>query len=131
MATYEGWYTPGQCSGAIVISNLYEFLPAQVTNGLLLQYADDTTVICTGATPTDVQDIRCSQLSLIQRWILQSKMNINFKKSCVMWFKASHCSMKTKNPPISVGGVVLQVTEKQKYLGLIFDSSMSWSHPCF
>ena len=45
-----------------------------------------------------------------------------------MWFKASHRSMKTTNPPISVGGVVLQVTEKQKYLGLIFDSTMSWSH---
>ena len=54
-------------------------LPVQVTNGLLLQYADDTTVICTGATSTDVQNIMCFQLSLIQRWILQSKMNINFK----------------------------------------------------
>jgi len=42
-------------------------LPAQVTNGLHLQYADDTTVICTGATLTDVQNIMCSQLSLIQR----------------------------------------------------------------
>ena len=30
-------------------------LPAQVTNGLLLQYADDATIICTGATPNDVQ----------------------------------------------------------------------------
>ena len=36
--------------------------------------------------------------------------------------------MTTTNPPISVGGVVLQVTEKQKYLGLIFDTTMSWSH---
>jgi len=40
-----------------------------------LQYADDTTVICTGATPTDVQNIMCSQLSLIQQW---KQMNINF-----------------------------------------------------
>ena len=40
----------------------------------------------------------------------------------------THCSMKTTNPPISVGGVILQVTEKQKYLGIIFDSTMSWSH---
>ena len=36
--------------------------------------------------------------------------------------------MKTTNPPISVDGVVLQVTEKQKYLGFIFDSTMSCSH---
>jgi len=32
--------------------------------------------------------------------------------------------MKTTNPPISVGGVILQVTERQRYLGLIFDSTL-------
>ena len=45
-----------------------------------------------------------------------------------MWFKASNHSTKFAHPSISVGGVVLQVTEKQKYLGLIFDSTMSWTH---
>jgi len=124
--TYEGWYTPGKCPGAIVV--YMNSLPAQLTNGLLLQYADDTNIICTGATPAAVQNTMCSQLSLIQQWILQSKMNINFKKSSVMWFKASNRSTRITCPPISVGGVVLQVTEKQKYLGLIFDSNMSWTH---
>ena len=102
-------------------------LPAQLANGLLLQYVNDTTIICTGATPAAVQNTMGSQLSLIQQWILQSKMEINFKKSSVMWFKASNRSTKFAHP-ISVGGGVLQVTEKQKYLGLIFDSTMSWTH---
>ena len=43
-----------------------------------------------------------------------------------MWFKASNRSTKFTHLSISVGGVVLQVTEKQKYLGL---STMSWTHP--
>ena len=64
----------------------------------------------------------------MQQWILQSRMEINFKKSSVMWFKTSILSTKFTHPPISVGGVVLQVTEKQKYLELIFDSTMSWTH---
>ena len=42
-----------------------------------------------------------------------------------MWFEASNPFTRF---PISVSGVVLQVTEKQKYLGLIFDTAMSWAH---
>ena len=69
-------------------------LPSQLTDGLLLQYADATTFICSGIDPTAVQTIMCSQLSLIQRWVLQSKMRINFKESLVMWFRASSCSLR-------------------------------------
>ena len=35
-------------------------LPSQLTDGLLLQYADDTTVICSGITTAAVQTIICS-----------------------------------------------------------------------
>ena len=103
-------------------------LPSQLTDGLLLQYADDTTVICSGVDPSAVRTIMCSQLSLIQHWVLQSKMRINFKKSSVMWFRASSCSAGILYPPISIDGVELTVTTKQKYLGLIFDYSLSWAH---
>ena len=45
-----------------------------------------------------------------------------------MYFKASNYSTQFTHPPISVGGVVLQVTEKLKNFGLIFDSTMFWTH---
>ena len=35
------------------------FFPAQVDNGLPLQYADDTIIICAGVTPTVVQITMC------------------------------------------------------------------------
>ena len=91
-------------------------LPSQLTDGLLLQHVDDTTVICSGVDPTAVQTIMCSQLSLIQHWVLQSKMRINFKKSSVMWFRASSRSAGILYPPISIDGVELTVTTKQKYI---------------
>ena len=91
-------------------------------------YADDMTVICSGVDPSAVRTIMCSQLLLIQHWVLQSKMRINFKKSSVMWFRASSRSAEILYPPISIDGVELTATTKQKYLGLIFDCSLSWAH---
>jgi len=41
-------------------------------NGLLLQYADDATIICAGATPAAVQT------TVIKQWIVQNRMEINF-----------------------------------------------------
>jgi len=80
----KGGILQGSALGPLFFLIYMNSLPAQVDNGLLLQYIDDTTIICTGATPAAVQTTMCSQLLLIKRWILQSKMEINFKKSCVM-----------------------------------------------
>ena len=59
---------------------------------------------------------------------LQSKMKINFKKSLVMWLRVSNRSAGISYPPISIDGIELTVTEKQKYLGHIFDCNLSWTH---
>ena len=45
-----------------------------------------------------------------------------------MWFRASSRAVGIWHPPISIDGVELTVTMKQKYLELIFDCSLSWAH---
>ena len=124
----KGGIPQGSALGPLLFLIYMNSLPSQLTNGLLLQYADDTTIICSGVHSAAVQTIMCSQLSLIQHWVLQSKMKINFKKSSVMWFRVSNRSAGISYPPISIDGVELTVTEKQKYLGLIFDCNLSWTH---
>ena len=63
-------------------------------------------------------------------------MKLNSNKSCVMWFEPRHCrnSRLIEQPDIVFNNVTLQVTVKQKYLGLIFDKQLSWtshvSHIC-
>ena len=124
----KGVIPQGSALGQLLFLIYMNSLPSQLTEGLLLQYADDTTIICSGATPAAVQTTMCSQLSLIQHWVLQSKMKINFRKSSVMWFRVSSRSAGFLYPPISIDCVELTVTEKQKYLGLIFYYSLSWIH---
>ena len=86
----KGGIPQGSALGPLMFLIYMSSLPSQLTDGLLLHYVDDMTVICSAIDPTAVQTIMCSQHSLIQHRVLQSKMRINFKKSSVMWFRAMH-----------------------------------------
>ena len=55
-------------------------------------------------------------------------MRLNYSKSTVMWFRVSYCKQPSEFPDIVVDDTTLQVVKKQKYLGVILDNYLSWSH---
>ena len=61
-------------------------MPLQVQHGSLMQYVDDTCLICYGNTHHDVDRMLCEDLKSLSSWITNSKMLINVNKSSVMWF---------------------------------------------
>ena len=94
-------------------------MPSQVSNGCLLQFADDTCLICSAAMLQD-------DLNALSQWIVMSKMRLNLKKSSMMWFSIKPSAAAV--PHVMVGDTVLSVVSKQKYLGVMFDSQLNWSH---
>ena len=54
-------------------------------------------------------------------------MSLNIQKSRILWF---HIGKRKKQrqlyPSISINDITLQATERQRYLGLVFDSKLSW-----
>ena len=91
---------------------LFFSLPLQISQGLLLQYADDTALIWNGPAPVKTGTVMNSQLVLIQQWIVTSKMRLNHSNSTVMWFKISSHKKSGKFPDIVIDVITLKVFMK-------------------
>lgn len=123
----KGGVPQGSALGPLLFLIYMNTLPLRITHGLLVQYADDTTLICSGPSVSDTADVMSSQLQLVNKWILDSKMMLNIQKSSVMWFRVSS-RKKVVYPDISVDDVILRRVDKQKYLGVVFDTRLTWTH---
>ena len=51
------WDSPGQCFGSFAVFDICELLPLQITADILLQYPDDTALVCSGTSPQDAADV--------------------------------------------------------------------------
>jgi len=61
------------------------------------------------------------QLSFIHDWLVNHRISIS-------WFCIGRQKKQQSYPSISINDVNLQTIQKQKYLGLIFDSRLSWDY---
>ena len=124
----KGGIPQGSALGPLLFVIYMNNLPLQITDGLLVQYADDTTLVCSRSTPSAAAAaVLNSQLKLAHDWIRNSKMSLNHSKSSVMWFKtkSKRC---LEYPNILIHDTILKSVDKQKYLGIMFDSRLSWIH---
>ena len=97
-----------------------------VKHGTLLQFADDTALICSGGDCYDVHRQISEDLLTVSNWIVSSKMRLNVSKSKVMWF-TPESFQPVCFPPVLIGDTSLQRVTVQKYLGILIDENLTWT----
>ena len=85
----------------------------QTQNGSLLQFADNTCLICYSDNHVQGKDFLSSNLDSLARWIATSKMQVNVDKSHEMWFSVKSFNSLTTVPPILLEGIHLVNVSKQ------------------
>ena len=113
----------GSALGPLLFLIYVNNMPLQVRHSCLLQFTDDTCLICCGQSPTSVCQLLNADLYLLSDWVQNSKMQFNIKKSSVMWFSTK----SIVQPQVLIDETPLSQVDKQKYLGVVFDSKLTWS----
>jgi hypothetical protein len=93
------------------------------TSSLLLNYADDNTIVCCNSNLDDLVDSLSNDSNIAVKWFTNNGMQANPEK-----FQSiiSHRSIRTFKH-ISVGDVIIQPQNSVKLLGIIFDVDLSFN----
>ena len=104
---------------AIAINDVVKVVPSAVSCSL---YVDDFTLCCSGGSLQDVQGHMQTAINQVVQWATYHGFKFSPSKTMAMHF---HKRGKF-HPSLYLGANPLHFVQQVKYLGLIFDSRLTW-----
>ena len=92
----------------------------------IMSYADDTAVIATGKTWTEVEDKMNLYLDYVSTWLRLNKLTLNIQKTIFITF-GNYCDSVPGTINIKINNQLINRVNEAKYLGIYFDSNMKWN----
>ena len=89
----------------------------------VVQYADDTVLMCSGADLTELVTKANTALQIFYDWCCYNKLALNVNKTQYIVFSPAQCPF---NPVISINNVALERVKEYKYLGVIIDENLKF-----
>ena len=90
-------------------------------------FADDTTLFQRGNDLNTMTLTANTELTHISTWLKTNKLSINLSKTHFMHFTL-HPNKRNAPLNINIYGQPIHISEHTKFLGLIIDSKVNWSH---
>ena len=116
----------GSILGPLLFTVFVNCLPSNL-NCKTVMYADDTSLMCRGKNALDLQVQLESCLRDVANWFQVNKLTLNVDKTKLMIFGTNHMIDKCSNVTVSYEGNVIEKVDEFKYLGVTFDSKLTWS----
>jgi len=89
-------------------------------------YADDTTLLTSSSDPVNLQSELKTNLDMIANWFKSNQLTLNIKKTKLMLLGTRQALRKFKNISLIYGNDNIEIVDKFKYLGVVFDPNLSW-----
>ena len=116
----------GSILGPLLFIVFVNDLPDCVTCKTVM-YADDTALLVRSSDPSCLQSSN-HNMSRIADWFRENKLTLNLSKTKLTLFGTPYYLGKFENISLVYNGEEIEKVDYFKYLGLIFDSNMTWSH---
>ena len=125
--TYNIHYgTPqGSCLGPLIFLIFCNDLSLHLEYMECLQFADDTTLVCSHRNPNYLAFCIESDLRNIQDWFRANKLTLNVDKTVYMKFPC-RVDKKTHDLKLELNGVIIPRMKSTKFLGTWIDDLLSW-----
>ena len=130
--TYSDWgavlggIPQGSALGPLLFLIYMNNMSLQVKHGILVQFADDTCLICCGDNRSSVSQMLCEDLCQLHSWVEESRMSFNVQESNVMWFNI-HSQQSFEAPPVLLDSSPLTKVDTHKYLSFVIDTNLQWT----
>ena len=89
----------------------------------VVQYADDTVLMCGGTNLTELVNKANNALKNFYEWCCFNKLALNINKTQYIVFSPAQCPF---DPIISINGTALNRVKEYKYLGVIIDENLKF-----
>ena len=91
-------------------------------------YADDTSLLVSSSDPSCLQNSLNHNLCNIANWFRANKLTLNLSKTKLMLFATPYNLNRFNDISLLYDGESIEKVDHFKYLGIVFDSHMTWSH---
>lgn len=122
----------GVPQGSVLVPALFSLyindFPNILTHSKAVSYADDTVIIFTGKTLSEIQPVINQELTRISSWFKANKLTINSTKSKYILFTSRSKNLNEASLKLFIDNFELEQVYTIKYLGVTLDCHLNWKN---
>ena len=96
-----------------------------VVKGKVLLYADDTGILVSGKSKSEIEAALSRSLELVSAWLVDNKLSLHLGKTESILFGSKPKVRKNTGLNVQCNGISIAASTSVKYLGAILDQSLS------